>query len=134
MAIAPLLSPITMLGVFCGSPSSVYRFLSQHISLFASDRAIYLASVDDNAFVVCFFKHHITAPPPDLKTYPEVDLHLLTLQTQHLHIHERGWSLICHNFPSMLSLTFLFLLNIAGFFLGQLCAAYSDLQYRPQVN
>jgi hypothetical protein len=63
-----------ILGEFWGSPNSSYKFLSQYTSLLASDIATYLASVDDNATVVCFLDLHMIAPPPDINTYPEVDL------------------------------------------------------------
>jgi hypothetical protein len=33
-------------------------------------------TVDDNATVVCFLDLHVIAPPPDINTYPEVDLWL----------------------------------------------------------
>ena len=54
--------------------SSWYKLQSQHASCLASDNAIYSASVDDKAIVVSFLDHHVIAPPPTIKTYPDTDL------------------------------------------------------------
>jgi hypothetical protein len=64
MAIEPSLSPLITVGLGWGNPSSSNRFLSQHTSHPASDRPMYLASVEDKATVVCFLDPHIIAPPP----------------------------------------------------------------------
>lgn len=42
-------------------------------SFAACTRAIYSASVVDNAIVACFFEDHEIAPPARVKTYPEID-------------------------------------------------------------
>ena len=73
MAMEPSLSPFMVIGNCCGNPSSSYRFLSQHASHAASDKATYSASVDESAMVVCFLDFQVIAPPDAKKTYPDVD-------------------------------------------------------------
>ena len=71
----PLLSPQIIVGT-CrfNSPSSQYRFLNQHASHDASERATYLAAIDDNALEICLLEHQLIAPLPAMKMYPVVDL------------------------------------------------------------
>ena len=56
------------------SPISEYRFLNQHASRDASERATYSAAVDDNALEICLFEHQLIARSPGMTTYPVVDL------------------------------------------------------------
>lgn len=45
-----------------------------HVASFAARvRAMYSASVDDNATVGCFFEHQLTGPPFNMKIKPEGD-------------------------------------------------------------
>src|SRR5260221_10762394 len=80
IAIDPSLSPRISVGISSFSkPNSEYKFLSQHASRDASERATYSACVDDRAVETCFFELQVMAPSPARKTYPVVDLRSLAL-------------------------------------------------------
>ena len=73
MAIDPSLLPRIVVGKVCSNPSSLNRLLSHRASRAASDKAIYLASVDDSAVIDCFLECQVIAPPAIMKTYLVVD-------------------------------------------------------------
>lgn len=60
----------------CKSPSSVSSRRSHVASFVASVKAMYSASVDDNATVGCLFEHQLTGLPLSIKIKPEVDFWL----------------------------------------------------------
>ena len=68
IAIDPSLSPSIKVGRSELKSSSLYEFLSHVAFQVASERATYLASVNDNATVVCFLELHVIAPPLAMKT------------------------------------------------------------------
>src|ERR1700720_2924094 len=70
----PSLSLLMTVGPTCGKPSLSYKFLSQKVSLPASESATYSDSVEDIAIIVCFLDFHVIAPSAARKTYPIVDL------------------------------------------------------------
>src|SRR6266853_816361 len=73
MAIDPSLSLKIVVSNVCANPSSLNRFLNQHTSHIASDKAIYSAFMVNNAVTVCFLEYQVIAPLDILKTYPVVD-------------------------------------------------------------
>ena len=69
----PSLSLKISVGRACLYPSSPNSNQSQQASRVASDKATYLASVDDKAIVNCFFDRQVMAPLAAMKMYPVVD-------------------------------------------------------------
>lgn len=69
-----------LISAYCLSCSKNPSFVSKrpsHIAfLMANVRAIYLVLVDDNAIVVCFFKHQLTGPLFSMKIKSDVDFWL----------------------------------------------------------
>ena len=68
MAIEPSLSPRIVIGSTCINPSSKNKLLNQQPSRTALDKAIYLASMDDKAVIVCFLENQVIAPLAIMKT------------------------------------------------------------------
>ncbi len=77
IAIDPSLSPKIIVGNVCANPSSSNKFLNQCASHIASDKAIYSASMVDNAVTDCFLEYQVIAPLDILKMYPVVDFRSL---------------------------------------------------------
>jgi|SRR5713226_2914648 len=63
IAIDLLLSPLISVASFSGNPNCSCSCFSQQASCAALDSAIYLASIDESAVIVCFFDLQVMAPP-----------------------------------------------------------------------
>src|SRR6266567_246306 len=69
IAIDRSLSPLMTVGISSFShPNSVYRFLNQHASCEALDKATYSACTDDNAVEICFLELQVIVPSPVINT------------------------------------------------------------------
>ena len=79
---APWLSSKTVVGPVCSSLTSLSKFLNQTVSCAALHKAMYSASVDDNAITDCFLELQETVQLPTRNTYPEVDLRESTQPAQ----------------------------------------------------
>src|SRR6266853_365010 len=76
IAIDPSLSLKIVVSNVCANPSSSNKFLNQCASHVALDKAIYSASMVNNAVTDCFLEYQVIAPPDILKTYLVVDFRL----------------------------------------------------------
>ena len=72
-SIVPQLSTKMEVGASGFSPSSVNSCRIHTFSWVAFDKAMYSASILDNATVGCFLELHVVAPPESIDTYPEID-------------------------------------------------------------
>ena len=73
MAIDPSLLPRIVVGKVCSNPSSLNRLLSHRALHATSDKAIYLASMDNSAVIDCFSECQVIAPLAIMKMYPVVN-------------------------------------------------------------
>ena len=88
-AIAPWLSPKSVVGCVCLNPSCSSKFLSQITSCVARVQAMYSASVEESAGEDCNLLLQLTADPHILNTYPLVDLRVSSSPAQSESVYPR---------------------------------------------